>query len=149
MEQQERTEYRSAPAVVAAHVVMVCDDLAEVDQVSRRLASYMYVCLAAYRNVEDLAYAAPRGRVTLIILEDVGPPDAVGWILRIASRRWRNCPTAVIGNAGDTELEMLARRHAASYFARPMMDQEWDALLSHGLARMLPPDRRKVIRRPV
>ena len=149
MNQQERTGTRSAPVNGAAHVVLVCADLTEADQVSRQLASHSHACLVAYRKVEDFAQAAPRGNVALIILADAGPPEAVGWILRIASWRWRKGPTAVIGNAGDTELELVARASGASYFARPMSEREWEALVGHGLARLSKRDQRKVIRRPV
>ena len=119
-------------------VAMVCRDSSESGLVSRLMKEIGSCSLMTYAKVEDLAMNAPRRGASLVILADDSPKPIVERSLRWL-KRW--CPAASVAVVGVPEcpdLELVARMGGASYFVRPVAEQQWRALLEHALAAAKP-----------
>lgn len=125
------------PASHALCIVMVCADLSEADQVSRQLSELNTGCLVTYRRVEDLTLNAPTGKVALVILSAQDDPVVMARTLRWLRHRWPRCSVTVVGDAGSTEQELVAREGGAYFLARPVVPEQWAALLGHVLGKGL------------
>ena len=132
MERRAKGVYVRRTPGRSAFVVMVCKDPDEVDRVSRLMREMGSCSLVTYRRVCDLALNAPRSGASLVILADDSPEPTVEHSLRWL-RRWCPAATVAVVGAGGPELEIVARAGGASYFARPVAEDQWRALLEHAL----------------
>jgi DNA-binding NtrC family response regulator len=114
---------------------MVCVDADEASLVGQELLQVNSGALLTYRKVEDILLTAPAGRVVLIIMAGNEAPVAVDKALNTMRHRWPRSPVVVIGEPGDRELELAARRGGASYLVRPVRAQEWTALVQHAFGK--------------
>ncbi len=148
---REESDARPASEGCVPCIVVVFRLDSEVDHVADLLSSNGTGRLVTYRKIEDLALNAPRGPVALFVLADDSRPATTRRSLAWAKRRWPTCPSMVVGNPGDRELEMAARSCGASYFVRPVGRLEWAAVVEHGLARAAKAgqERWSITRRPV
>ncbi len=127
---------RTAPRGLRPCIVMTCDDAGEAEQIGRLLSEQGGSSLVMYRRAEDLVLNGPRQAVGLVILAGADGPPVVMRTLQWLKRRWPHCPTTVVGDPGNREMELAARSGGASYLARPVSGQEWFATLDHAVRRM-------------
>jgi len=121
------------PAKGGLCILMACTDMREADQVGRQLLEVNSSCLVTYRRAEDFMRNAPSGRVALVILATSDTPVVLGRTLRWLRHRWPRCPVTVVGDVGEGEHELAARKGGAYYLARPVSDEQWASILSHVL----------------
>jgi len=114
-------------------IVMACRDAAEAAQVGRQLLQVNRGSLITYRRADDVLLNSPAGKIALIILAGGEDPKSLGRTLRWMRHRWPRCPIAVVGDTGGDELEVEARKGGASYLARPVAPEQWEAMVAHVL----------------
>ncbi len=123
------------PAPATACIVLVCSDVSEADEVGRQLSELNSAYLVTYRRVEDLLKNAPAGKVALMILSTQDDAATMRRTLRWLHAHWPRCPITVVGDAGETSQEIVAREGGACYLTRPVAPEQWNAVLSHVLDR--------------
>ena len=114
-------------------IVMVCEDDHEAEQIGRQLSEQNKGCLVTFRKTEDLLTNVPSGKVALIILATNDQPALIARTLKWLRHRWPRCPLTVVGDVGCGENEMAAREGGACYLTRPVVPEQWTAMLSHVL----------------
>lgn len=116
-------------------IVMACDDAAEAARAGEMLSKVNNGILVTYRRADDILLNRPVGKVALVVLATPEEPAAIERTLKWMRHRWPHCPVTVIGSGGDCAMEMAARRGGASFLARPVSPQAWEAMIDHAFAR--------------
>jgi len=116
---------------------MSCTEESEASQVSQALLQQKTGVLITYRSAQDLLHNAPAGAVAMVILAGRECPEETGRVLHWLRHRQPHCPVAVIADVGAGEDEITARAGGAIFMARPVLNEQWLALLSGVFARGL------------
>jgi len=115
--------------------VMVCKNKDEADQVATQLLQVNSATLITYRRSEDLLLNRPAGQVVLFILADGDNAAVLGRILKWLHYRWPDSPMAVVGDEGNDEMEIVARKGGAYFLTRPVAQWKWKSLIQYLLKR--------------
>jgi len=130
-EPQKRSNLLSNRAEKRKCIIMVCKNDYEVDQVSGLLFQVNSATLITYRRLEDLILNRPTGEVVLFILADGDEVKMLEKMLEWSHSRWPYSSMVVIGDEGEGEMEIAARKGGAYYLTRPVSQWEWKALIQH------------------
>lgn len=125
-------------------IVMVCTDASEAENVSRQLLKVNRGVMVAYRRAEDMIHNAPAGKVALVILATEESATVLTRTLRWLKSHWPGSGVAVVGNVGCGEHEMTARQGGAAYLTRPVLPEQWYALVSHAVHSRVRTDLREM-----
>ena len=118
--------------------VVVCSDETIVDQIAGCLSNHSDGKILSFANSADLAGNLPVFDVNLLVFAGEHSSDELANTLQWSRRHWAKGVKVVVGNPGDFEKEITARRHAAFYLTRPTMESDWAAILD-GVAQATQP----------
>ena len=125
-------------------IVMVCTDSSEAEGVSRQLLKLNRGVMVTYRRAEDMIYNAPAGKVALVILATEDSATTLSRTLRWLKSHWPGSSVAIVGDVGCGEHEMTARQGGAAYLTRPVLPEQWYALVSHAVRGRVRTDLREM-----
>jgi len=109
--------------------IVVCANKDAVRQLSSSLVARGAGRILSYDNLSDFATNIPVFNVDMVVLSGDVTPQITYRMLRWIRRQWRNCVSVVVGNLGQRDVEIAARRGGAFYLATPTAECDWDIIL--------------------
>lgn len=109
--------------------VIVGGNTGEAEQISNCLAKLRAGRILVFRHAIDLIHSVPAGRLDLFVLAEAYSPKSTNELLRWINRNWSRCQIAVVGEHGNIELEQVVRANGGWFFIRPVMPEQWNAVL--------------------